>query len=171
MEEATRQRAYKNFLLSYQEALTPIWNLVWFAAIDTILNTIADQELKQLAIMTRKLQPMKQQPRVVQERAKIADLESITAGMKAKRPDQSPPSKEACAEIGEVFTRLHDAHKQYAAAANGLAQLATALTPSQYTMVLNASALPIIQLVVPGTSVCPLTAQPPPQPEQMTAHG
>ena len=62
MSEATRQRAYKNFLLSYQEALTPIWNLVWFAAVDSILDTIADNEFKQLAIMTRKLQPMKQQP-------------------------------------------------------------------------------------------------------------
>ena len=171
MEEVTRQRAYKNFLLSYQEALTPIWNLVWFAAIDTILDTIADQELKQLAIMTRKLQPMKQQPRVVQQKAKIADLESITAGMKTNLPEQSPPSKEACAQIGEVFARLHDAHKEYAAGANGLAQLATALTPNQYTMVLNAAALPKIQLVVPGTSICPLTAQPPPQPEQTTARG
>ena len=64
---------------------------------------------------------MKQQPRVVQEEAKIADLEAITAGMKTNLLEQSPPSKDACAQIGEVFARLHDTHKQYAAAANGLA--------------------------------------------------
>ena len=38
-------------------------------------------------------------------------------------------------------------------------------------MVLNVAALQKIQLVVPETSICPLTAQPPPQPEEMTAHG
>ena len=31
MSSAIKQKAYKNFLLSYREALTPIWNLVQFA--------------------------------------------------------------------------------------------------------------------------------------------
>ena len=134
-----------------------------FAAVDTILDTVADKEFKQLAVMAHKLQPKEQQPRVVQEKAKIT---VITDTLKTKFPEQSLPSKEACAQIGEVFTRLHNAHKEYAAAAEGLAQLATAVSSDQYT-----AALPKIQLVVPGTSLCPLTAPPPPQPEQTTAHG
>ena len=171
MSVATRQKACKNFLLSYREALTPIWNLVQFTAVDTILDTVADKEFKQLAVVAHKLQPKEQQPRVVQEKAKIAGLKVITDAPKTKFPEQSLPSKEVCAQIGEVFVRLHDAHKGYAAAAEGLAQLATAVSPDQYTMILNAAALPMIQLVVPGTLLCPLTAPPPPQPEQTTAHG
>ena len=104
MSEPTRQKAYKNFLLLYQEALTPIWNLVRFAAVVTILDTVADKEFKQLAVMAHKLQPKEQQPQVVQEKAQIAVL-------KTKSPEQSLPSKEVCAQIGEVFVRLHDAHK------------------------------------------------------------
>ena len=107
----------------------------------------------------------------MQEKAEIAGLEVITDALKTKFPEQSLPSKEVCAQIGEVFMRLHNTHKEYAAATEGLAQLATAVSPDQYTMILNAAALPKIQLVVPGTSLCPLTAPPPPQPEQTTAHG
>ena len=97
----------------------------------------------------------------MQEKAEIAGLEVITDALKTKFPKQSLPSKEVCAQIGE----------EYAAATEGLAQLATAVSPDLYTMILNAAALPKIQLVVPGTSICPLTAPPPPQPEQTTAHG
>ena len=121
--------------------------------------------------MVHKLQPKEQQPRVVQEKAEIAGLEVITDALKTKFPEQSLPSKEVCTQIGEVFVRLHNAHKEYAAATEGLAQLATAVSPDQYTMILNTAALPKIQLVVPGTLLCPLTAPPPPQPEQTTAHG
>ena len=158
MSVATRQKAYKNFLLSYREVLTPIWNLVRFTTVDTILDTVADKEFKQLAVMAHKLQPKEQQPRVVKEKAEIADLEVITDALKSKFPEQSLPSKEICAQIGEVFVKLHNAHKEYATAAEGLAQLATAVSPDQYTMILNAAALPKIQLVVPGTMLCPLTA-------------
>ena len=142
-----------------------------FAAVDTILDMVADKEFKQLAVMAHKLQPKEQQPRVVQEKAEITGLEVITDALKTKFPEQSLRSKEVCAQIGEVFVRLHVAHKGYAAAAEGLAQLATAVSPDQYTMILNAAALPKIQLVVPGTSLCPLTALPPPQPEHATVHG
>ena len=171
MSVAARQKAYRNFLLSYQEALTPIWSLVQFATVNTILDIVADKEFKQLAVMAHKLQPKEQQPRVVQEKAEITGLEVITDALKTKFPEQSLPSKETCAQIGEVFVRLHNAHKEYAAAAEGLAQLATAVSPDQYTMILNAAALLKIQLVVPGTLLCPLTALPPPQPEQTTVHG
>ena len=133
-----------------------------FAAVDTIFDTVAGKEFKQLAVMAHKLQPKEQQPQVVKEKAKITDLEVITDALKSKFPEQSLPSKEICAQIGEVFMKLHNAHKEYAAAAEGLAQLATAVSPDQYTMILNTAALPKIQLVVPETMLCPLTAPPPP---------
>ena len=163
MSSAIKQKAYNNFLLSYREALTPIWNLVQFAAVDTILDTIADKEFKELSVMANKLQPKEQQPRVVKEATKVADLEAITEALKSKFPQQSLLSKEICAQIGEVFAHLHNTHKEYAAAAEGLAQLATSVSPDQYTMILNAAALPQIQLVVPGTTLSPMTALPPQQ--------
>ena len=171
MSSATKQKAYKNFLLSYQEVLIPIWNLVLFAAVDTILDTIADKEFKELAVMANKLQPKEQQPRVVKEATDVADLEVITKALKSKFPQQSLPSKEICAQIGEVFAHLHNVHKEYAAATEGLAQLATSVSPDQYTMILNAATLPKIQLVVPGMMLSPMTALPPPEPQPSTVQG
>ena len=107
----------------------------------------------------------------MQDKAKIADLEAITSAIKTKFPEQSLPSKEACAQISEVFAKLHATHKEYAAAANALAELLDAVTLDHYTMILNAAALLKIQLVVPGTTICPLMALPPPQPEETTARG
>ena len=159
MSSAVKQKAYKNFLLSYREALTPIWNLVRFAAVDTIL------------VMANKLQPKEQQPRVVKEATDVADLEIITKALKSKFPQQSLLSKEICAQIGEVFAHLHNAHKEYAAATEGLAQLVTSVSPDQYTMILNAAALPQIQLVVPGKALSPMTAPPPLDPQPSTAQG
>ena len=163
MSSAIKQKAYKNFLLSYREVLTPIWNLVRFAAVDTILDTIADKEFKELAVMANKLQPKEQQLRFLKEATDVADLEAITEALKSKFPQQSLPSKEICAQIGEVFVHLHNAHKEYAAATEGLAQLATSVSPDQYTMILNPAALPQIQLVVPGMTLSPMTAPPPPE--------
>ena len=171
MSSAIKQKAYKNFLLSYREALTPIWNLVRFVAIDTILDTIADKEFKELAVMANKLQPKEQQPRVVKEPTDVVDLEVITEALKSKFLQKSLPSKEICAQIGEVFVHLHNVHKEYAAAAEGLAQLATSVSPDQYTMILNTAALPQIQLVVPGMMLSPMTAPPPPEPQPSTAQG
>ena len=121
--------------------------------------------------MANKLQPKEQQPRVVKEATDVADLEVITEALKSKFLQQSLPSKEICAQIGEVFAHLHNVHKEYAAAAEGLAQLATSVSPDQYTMILNAAALLKIQLVVPGTMLSPMTAPPPPEPQPSTAQG
>ena len=45
------ERAYKNFLTSYRDAMIPIWNLARFASVKTVLKTIADKELTELAMM------------------------------------------------------------------------------------------------------------------------
>ena len=76
-----------------------------------------------------------------------------------------------CAKIGDVFDKLHSARKVYATAASGLVELVTLVNPDQYTMILSAATLPMIQLVVPGNLVSPLTAPLPPQPDATTVTG
>ena len=63
------------------------------------------------------------------------------------------------------------AHKAYAEAAEGLAELSTEVTPQQYTMLLTAASMPTIQIIVPGQLISPLTAPPPPQSPASTALG
>ena len=63
------------------------------------------------------------------------------------------------------------AHKAYGEAAEGMIDLASHITLEQYTVLLVASAMPTIQVVVPGQMVGPLTASPLQQPETSTAVG
>ena len=166
-----RQKAYKNFLVSYRDALTPIWNLARFTSIETVLNSIVDKEFTAMAVMAQRLKPKQLTTEVLEDSSKIPDLEVITTALKQKFPKQSLPKKDVCAKIGDVFDKLHLAHKAYATAASGLVDLATLVNPDQYTMILSAATLPTIQLVVPGNLVPPLTAPLPPQPNATTATG
>ena len=52
---------------------------------------------------------------------------------------------------------MAEAHKAYGEAAEGIAELASHVTPEQNTMLLVASAMPMIQVVVPGQMIGPLT--------------
>ena len=61
------------------------------------------------------------------------------------------------------------AHKAYGEAAEGIADLASRVTPEQYTVLLAASAMPTIQVVILGQMVGPLTAAPLQQTETSTA--
>ena len=76
---------------------------------------------------------------------------------------ESLPDAKTCKKIGEVFNKIHCAHKAYAEAAEGLAELSTEVTPQQYTMLLTATVMPTIQIIIPGQLISPLTALPPPQ--------
>ena len=69
------------------------------------------------------------------------------------------------------FGKLAAAHKAYADATDGLAELSTELTPPHYTMMLTAAVMPTIQVVVPGNLVSPVTAPPPPPAAASTALG
>ena len=69
----------------------------------------------------------------------------------------------------DVFFKLSQPHKAYREAAEGLAELASRVTPEQYTMLLVASAMPTIQVVVPGQMVGPLTTPSLHQTETSTA--
>ena len=86
-------------------------------------------------------------------------------------PSQNIPDNEICTQIADVFFKLVEAHKAYGEAAEGIAELASHVTPEQYTMLLVVSAMPTIQVVVPGQMVGPLTTPPLHQTETSTAVG
>ena len=83
----------------------------------------------------------------------------MTMMFKERCPSQNVPDAEICKQISDVFFKLAEAHKAYGEAAEGLATLASNVTPDQYTMLLVASAMPAIQVVVPGQLVGPLTTR------------
>ena len=131
--EKTRSGAYKNFLQAYRDALIPLWNVAHFTSIDTVLSTIANPEMMDLAVMAQHLQPACPSSTVVKKKKTTPDLETMTKALKDMFPAQSLP-KDVCAMIGEVFAKLGTANKAYAEAAELLADLSTLVMPEQYTM-------------------------------------
>ena len=100
---------------------------------------------------------------MTKETRSIPGLETILTALKDRHPLESLPNTKTCAKIGEVFNKIHCAHKAYADAAEGLAELSTEVTPQQYTMLLTAAIMPTIQIIVPSQLISSLTAPPPPQ--------
>ena len=148
-------------LTAYRSALTSIWSSAQFADTEKILKTISDRQMVELTIMSKKLQPEPTTSKVSKEPKTVPDLEQLTESLK----DSSGglPSVEICAQIAGVFSKLADAHRTYAEAVSGIAEISTVLNPSQYTMILRAAVMPTIQIVVPGNLVSPVSAPPPPQ--------
>ena len=155
----------------YRETLVPVWNLAHFANIRTVMETVADKDMKEITTKAACLKPPSPSPKVVPPKAKIPDLETITNAMLQKFPGKSLPESSICKKIGDVFSNLSTAQTAYAEAAQGLAELSTLLTPQQYTLLLIATVTPVIQLVIPGQMISPLSKSPPPQPESSTAAG
>ena len=91
--------------------------------------------------------------------------------LKDKLPSENLPNTQMCAKIGDVFNKIHCAHKAYADAAEGLAELSTEVTPQQFTMLLSVAIMPTIQIIVPNQLISPLAAPPPPQLLASTALG
>ena len=170
-DEEVRSGAYRKLLQAYKEPLTPVWNLAGFADIDVILKTVSDKEMLALHTMAKQLQPTPATSKVTKENRSIPGLETILTALKDKHPSESLPDAKTCPKFGEVSNKIHCTHKAYAEAAEGLAELSTAVTPQQYTMLLTAAAMPTIQIIVPGQLISPLTAQPPPQSPASTALG
>ena len=171
LTEEIRSNAYKNFLEAYRDALTPVWNLAHFANIETILATIVNPQMTELAVMAQWLKPAPASSSIVQEKREVPDLETISTTLKDKFPSQNLPDSEVCEKIDEVFAKLSKANKAYAEASKGLADLSTLVTPEQYTMLLTATTTPAIQIVVPGKLITPFAAPPPPRPPATTALG
>ena len=164
LTEEIRSNTYKNFLEAYHNTLTPVWNLAHFTNIETILATITNPQMTELAVMAQQLKPAPASSTIVKEKRKVPDLETISTTLKNKFPSQSLPDSEVCEKIGEVFSKLSKANKAYAEAAEGLADLSTLVTPEQYTMLLTTATTPAIQIVVPGKLIASFATPPlPPQ--------
>ena len=171
LSENTKSAAYKNFLESYRDALIPLWNPARFASVKTVLETVTNPQMTDLAVMARRLQPTTPSSTIVKERSLTPDLETVKQALKEKFPDQTLPNKEVCAMIGNVFEKLSTANKAYAEAAELLADLSSLVTPEQYTMLLTATTTPVIQIVVPGQLMSPVSARPPSPAPATTALG
>ena len=119
--------------------------------------------------MSKKLEPEATTSKVSKKPRTVLDLEALTTSL--QHSSGGLPSTESCAQIASVFSKLADAHRTYAEAADGLTQLSTVLNPSQYTMILRVAVMPIIQIVIPGNLVSPVSAPPPPPTAASTALG
>ena len=170
-DEEVRENAYRTLLEAYRTALVPIWNLAWFADIEMVLRTIADKQMAELTVMSKRLTPPLKTSKVTKEARKVLDLETITKALKDKHPSESLTNIKICAKIRDVFSKLAAAHKAYGEAADGIAELSTELSPPHYTMMLTAVVMPTIQVVIPGNLMSPVAAPPPPQAAASTALG
>ena len=118
--------------------------------------------------MSKLLEPEPTATKVSKEPRAVPDLEALTTSL--QHSSGGLPSIESCAQIANIFSKLTDAHRTYAEAADGLAQLST-VSPSQYTTILKVAVMPTIQIVIPGKLVSPVIAPPPPPTAASTALG
>ena len=167
--EEIRASAYQVLLEAYRTALTSIWSQAQFPNTEQILKTVSDRQMTELTTMSKLLEPEPTTSKVSKEPQTVPDLEELTESL--QQSSGGLPSVESCAQIASIFSKLADAHRTYAEAADGLAQLSTVLNPSQYTTILKAAVMPTIQIVIPGKLVSPVTAPPPPPTAASTALG
>ena len=166
-----RDEAYRNLATTYHEAFSLVWDKIKGADIQTILDAVPDKQLVELRWMRRLLSPSTPQPKVVKEQRKVLELEHILRAMTGRLPQQKLPSSEVCCLIADVFSDLAKAHSAQAQAAKGLAELATAVTPEQMTLILVATVPPTLQLFLPIGTVLPLSTPPPPPATNTTHEG
>ena len=164
-------KVYKKYVKAYRDALIPVWSLVRFASIDTMMTTITDKDLREITVMAECLKPTPPHTKVTKEKTKVPDLKTVTNTLIKKFPGQSLPDTSTCEKIGDVFSQLSTVHKAYSEAAEGLAELSTLIMLEQFTMSLTATTTPAIQLIIPGQLMSPLSTPPPPQPSASSAIG
>ena len=171
LAEEVREKAYRNYIKAYREALVPVWNLARFADIRTVLETVTDKNMSEITTMAECLKPTSPHLKAISDKATIPDLKTVTTAMLQKFPGEKLPEPSTCEKIGNVFSLLSTARTAYSEVAHGLAELATLLTPQQYTLLLTATVTPSIQLIVPGQMISPLSTPPPPKQESITTTG
>ena len=171
LAKEVREKAYRNYVKAYREALVSIWNLAHFADIRTVLETLTNKNMSEITTMAEHLNPTSPRPKAISDKATIPDLETVTTAMLQKFPSEKLPEPSTCEKIGNVFSLLSTARTAYSEAAHGLAELATLLMPQQYTLLLTVTVTPSIQLIVPGQIVSPLSTPPPPKQESSTTTG
>ena len=144
-----RVTAYKTFVQAYKKAFAEIWPKIEAADIKTLLGAVQDTELRKL--LSDMLCPDKEKPTLIEEKSDVPTLDSILGNLVSTIPEQKLPNKETCSLISDIFSNLAEAHKHYAEAAKGLADIATLVSPEQLTLVLAAAVPPTLQLVLPKT--------------------
>ena len=155
-----REIAYTNFATYYRDALTAIWPKATDASIKTVLKSVNDKQLQELKRMARLLKPDQPKPTVVTEKCTVPALDNILGAMTSHLPQQNLPSTEVCGLISNIFSDLSTAHGFQAKAAQGIAELASLITPEQMTLILAAAVPPTIQLVLPPGSASLLSTPP-----------
>ena len=155
-----RETAYETFVMAYKAAFTKIWPKIDGADITVILHSVKDTELRQLRRLSEMLCPDKEQPKLVEEQRNVPTSDDILGNLVNRIPEQKLPDKETCSLISDVFSNLAEAHRYYAAAAKGLADVANLVSPEQLTVILAAAVPPTLQLVLPPGQVLPLLAPP-----------
>ena len=166
-----RATAYENFISSYKTAFAHIWPKIETADVKIVLQSIKDKELNELRRMTEMMSSDSSKPALIKENRPVPALENILGSMVNRLPDQKSPDKDMCKLISMIFSDLAEAHKHFANAARGIADIATLIAPEQLTLVLAAAVPPILQLVLPPELVSPLSTPPPPPKPATTALG
>ena len=104
LTEEIREKAYRNYVKAYKEALVPVWNLARFANIRTVLETITDKNMNEITTMAEHLKPASPRPKAIPGKATIPDLKTITTAMLRKFPREKLPESSVCKKIGNVFS-------------------------------------------------------------------
>ena len=123
--------------------------------------------MRELAVIAHRLKVPEPNTHTKVETRKVPTLEMITGAMVSTYPSQKLPSTAICEAIGNIFSKLSQANKAYAEAADGLAQRSTKVSPEHYTLMLTAATAPTIQLMLPPGITFPAAAPLPP-PHQAT---
>ena len=158
-----RETAYKTFITAYKEAFYKIWPKIDGADITILLHLVKDTELRELRCLSEMLCSDKEKPTLVEEKRNVPTLDNILGNLVNKILEQKLPDKETCSLISDIFSNLAEAHRYYADAAKGLADIASLVSPEQLSVVLAAAVPPTLQLVLPPGQISPLVALPPPE--------
>ena len=163
--------AYETFITAYKEAFAEIWPKIQGADVTVLLNSVKDTELQELRRLSQQLCPDKAKPTLLQEKRNVPTLDNILESLVNRIPEQKLPGKETCSLIADIFLDLPDAHKFYARAAKGLADIAGLISPEQLTLILAAAVPPSLQLVLLPGQISPLSTRPPPPKTSTTLTG
>ena len=158
-----RETAYKTFAKAYREAFDDIWPKINNASVKILLQSVKDAELDELCRMSCLMSPEKSQPTLVKENCTVPMLDNILRSLVNQILEQKLPDKETCALISTIFSDLAKAHKHYANATRGIADIAGLISPEQLTLVLAAAVPPTLQLVLPPGQFYHFLPPPPPR--------
>ena len=89
LAEEVCEKAYRNYVKVYKEALVPVWNLARFADIRTVLDTVTDKNMSEITTMAERLKPTSPCPKAISDKATILDLETVTMAMLQKFPGEN----------------------------------------------------------------------------------